>query len=287
MDQEPGRSAGCVVWIDGEGRVSRRRGAALSAVVAPWQPTRHAVRGTGGARPSPRHPPHTRRGQRRRTRTTTCARTGAAVRPAVHTYGPDTVPAETASGWQIDLPAARLTIVLSPSVNRGFSGEGGVLIDLANDSAATDADLIAALLAYEPTLDLARLGRESGLDQANVRRAITHLAAAGRVGYDLAEQSYFHRELPYDPATLRAEQPRLRDARALVAGGHVTVDSGTSRVQSGADAYAVRHTPDGDRCTCTWHATHGASRGPCKHILAVRLARQAAQGPSVSHLGRP
>ncbi|MEU7867433.1 SWIM zinc finger family protein [Dactylosporangium sp. NPDC049140] len=31
--------------------------------------------------------------------------------------------------------------------------------------------------------------------------------------------------------------------------------------------------PDGERCTCQWFARHGLGRGPCKHILAVRLAR--------------
>jgi hypothetical protein len=190
-------------------------------------------------------------------------------------YGPGSGTAEAPSAWQLDLPGARLTITLSPNVSRGFSGEGGVLNDLADDSASADADLIAALLAYEPTLDLSRLASDAGLAETNVQRAVTHLAAVGRVGFDLADQAYFHRELPYDPTTLQAQHPRLRDARALVDGGHVTIEDSSTRVHSGDTTYVVRHTPHGDRCTCTWYATHGASRGPCKHILAARLARQS------------
>ncbi len=37
------------------------------------------------------------------------------------------------------------------------------------------------------------------------------------------------------------------------------------RLAAGAD--------DGDRCTCPWFGAHGSGRGPCKHILAARLAR--------------
>src|SRR5687767_7386004 len=108
--------------------------------------------------------------------------------------------------------------------------------------------------------------------EPNLRRALTHLAAAGRVGFDLATGSYFHRELPYRQAALQAQHPRLRDARALVGGGHVTLGPAGALVRSGTTTYIVRSTSDGERCTCAWAGTHGASRGPCKHALAVRLA---------------
>jgi hypothetical protein len=44
-----------------------------------------------------------------------------------------------------------------------------------------------------------------------------------------------------------------------------------SRVVSGDTTNLVRATPEGYRCTCPWYASHGAGRGPCKHILAARL----------------
>ncbi|WP_433075445.1 SWIM zinc finger family protein [Dactylosporangium sp. CA-052675] len=44
-------------------------------------------------------------------------------------------------------------------------------------------------------------------------------------------------------------------------------------VHSGGTPYTVRTTDGGERCTCRWFARHGLGRGPCKHILAVRLSR--------------
>ncbi|GIF49172.1 SWIM zinc finger protein [Asanoa ferruginea] len=167
---------------------------------------------------------------------------------AVRVYAPPGA-GEAASAWQVDLPGARITVTLSPSASRGFSGEGGLLTDLADATAAEEA--------------ATTLAGASG-------PALTYLAAAGRVGFDLATGTYFHRELPFRPATLQARHPRLRDARALVEGGHVDLRSADALVNT---TYVVRSAPDGDRCTCQWFATHGSSRGPCKHILAVRIAR--------------
>lgn len=189
----------------------------------------------------------------------------------IHVYAPDEA-GEAPSAWEVGLPGARLTVILSPSASRGFSGEGGQLSDLSDDGAAADADLVSAVLAYDPAIDAQELARETGLAEPSVRRALTHLAAAGRVGFDLAAGSYFHRELPYRPAGLQAQHPRLRDARALVEGGHVTLGLTEVLVQSGTTTYVVRPTPDGDRCTCAWFGAHGSSRGPCKHALAARIA---------------
>jgi SWIM zinc finger len=139
----------------------------------------------------------------------------------VRTYGLD-----TGSAWVLDLTTARLTVLLSPAVNRGFSGEGGLL-----DS-----------------------GPEIG----------------GRAGFDLTDGEPFERQLPLDAVLV---QPRLREAQALVAAGAVTVTEDRAVVLSGSTGYVVRHAADGSpRCTCAWFATHALNRGPCKHILAARLA---------------
>lgn len=184
---------------------------------------------------------------------------------------------DTASTWEIGLSDARLVITLSPEVRRGFSGEGGVLNDLSDDQAGEDADLISALLSWEPRLDVDRLARDGGLSAGRVRRALALLGAAGRVGYDLAEGGYFHRELPYDPAVLAAMHPRLRDARGLVDAGAVTLNAdGTARVASGPVDYTVRTVEGETRCSCPWWGRHRGTRGPCKHALAVDLVRRQA-----------
>lgn len=183
--------------------------------------------------------------------------------------------AQGAAGvWELELDDARLVLALSPESSRGFSGEGGVLWDLADEQSADDADLISALLAFEPRIDVQRLAAESGIDEERVTSALGRLGAAGRVGYDAAEAAYFHRELPYDSERLATMHPRLRDATALVAAGAVRLDGSTAYVRSGDSEHVVRRTEAGDRCTCPWYAKHKGSRGPCKHVLAADLVRR-------------
>lgn len=178
--------------------------------------------------------------------------------------------------WELELDDARLVLALSPESSRGFSGEGGVLWDLADEDATEDADLVSALLAFEPRIDIARLSADAGLSVERVVRALGRLGAAGRVGFDVAEGAYFHRELPYDPERLAAMHPRLRDALALVEAGAVRLEGDNGRVRSGDVEHVVRRTPDGDRCTCPWFGKHRGSRGPCKHVLAVDLVRKGS-----------
>ena len=77
-------------------------------------------------------------------------------------YGCDANEGQASSAWQFDLPAMRLTLTLSSEKSRGFSGEGGLLDDLAHADTAADADLLAALLAYEPVIDLTVLSADAG-----------------------------------------------------------------------------------------------------------------------------
>lgn len=182
--------------------------------------------------------------------------------------------ADGAGVWELDMRDARLVVALSPEVSRGFSGEGGVLWDLADDQSSDDADLISALLAFEPRIDVAHLAREADLTPERVQRALGRLGAAGRVGFDCAEGAFFHRELPYDAAALVAMHPRLRGARALLEAGAVRndpADPDITLVRSGDAEHLVRRKDGGLRCSCPWYGKHKASRGPCKHVLAAEL----------------
>jgi hypothetical protein len=181
-----------------------------------------------------------------------------------------------ASAWEIGLPGMRLTLTLSPDTTRGFSGEGRVLDALAADESAEDADLVSVLLAWDPAVDIADLAAQSGLTPQRVRAALTRLATAGRIGYDTAEATYFHRELPYDTARAERDNPRLRAARALVDAGAVRLDGETATVTVEDHSHRVRSAEGRLTCTCRWWAEYRGGRGPCKHALAVRIARRAA-----------
>ncbi|MFD4137409.1 SWIM zinc finger family protein [Streptomyces sp. NPDC058572] len=204
---------------------------------------------------------------------------------ALRVYGPSGEAATTASAWEIVLPGMRLTLTLSPGSSRGFSGEGGVLEALATEEAAQDAALIAVLLAWEPRIDPADLAAQSGLPAERVRAALTRLGTAGRVGYDIADAAYFHRELPYDADRAVRDNPRLTAARSLVSSGAVDLSGEPAGVASGGRRYQVRKVDGQLSCTCRWWAGHQGRRGPCKHALAVRIAERAMCGATATPEG--
>lgn len=189
-------------------------------------------------------------------------------------YGPavDAGAADAPSAWELDLGSARFTLTLSPEKYRGFSGEGALLGLLADDEVAVDALEVTGALGWGSLADLDGLAATAGLDRQRVLAALGYLAASGRVGYDLAEQSFFRRELPFG-AALETMHPRLASARELVASGAVIAFAGGAIVRTaGADAgHRVVLGPP-DRCTCPWWGKHQGTRGPCKHVLAARIA---------------
>ena len=175
------------------------------------------------------------------------------------------------SAWELDLGTARFTLTLSPEKHRGFSGEGALLGLLADPDAAADADLISVLLAWDPRIDIGRLSAGAQISAERTGLALSYLAATGRVGYDLAEESFFHRELPFGPA-LEAMHPRLAGARALISSGSVVAGQRGALVRSGDTEHRVTFASPYDLCTCPWWGKHRGTRGPCKHVLAARMA---------------
>jgi len=177
-----------------------------------------------------------------------------------------------ASAWELVLDDANFTVVLSPEVSRGFSGEGGLLFDLSSSDAEADAEVLLPMLGWGQPIDISRLAASARLPLQRTRSALMFLAAQGRVGYDLSQGAYFHRELPLRADALLKMNPRLLDAKQLVAEGRVHLEPGGARVESGDVEHHISFAPDGDRCTCPWWGKYGGNRGPCKHVLAARLA---------------
>jgi hypothetical protein len=175
-----------------------------------------------------------------------------------------------ASAWVLHLPGARLTLLLSPEPYRGFSGEGGLLRALSADSAAGAAARLLEFLAWEPVLDPVALAQLTGMPQQDVRTGLAVLATSGKVGFDVVEQSWFHRELPVADRVER-DNPRLVAARTLVSDGAVVRDGDRWVVTVDEHQHWVRGEGDSATCTCLWHAKHGGGRGPCKHVLAVAI----------------
>ena len=111
----------------------------------------------------------------------------------------------------------------------------------------------------------------TGIERTSVQTALGALGAAGRVGYDLAQSAYFHRELPYDRAALEKMHPRLLGARELVEQGAVRLDDdGGATVRSGDADYR--------------RARRG--RGRALHVRVVREARRRARTVQARARGR-
>jgi hypothetical protein len=182
------------------------------------------------------------------------------------------------TGWQADVGSGRLTILLSPDVWRGFSGEGRALHRLADGAAGASVAAVRAALGWQPRLNVSALAAATGEPPVEVDRALAWLAVSGIVGYDVADAGFFRRELPFDMGRGERLQPRLREARRLLERSAVRVESadasGVAAWVAGAGGveYLVRSADSAWTCTCPWYGKHRGERGPCKHVLAVQIA---------------
>ncbi|MCG6901867.1 MAG: SWIM zinc finger domain-containing protein [Rhodobacter sp.] len=174
------------------------------------------------------------------------------------------------SAWVLDFGTQRLILVLNAEPWRGFSGDGGLLSELA--LADVDTAALRAQLNWQDRLDIAALTQATAMTPDQVRRAIAHLAASGLVGFDLAQGAWFHRVLPLDMTKLDALNPRLKAARKLVDAGAVALCDDGAEVTSKDAVHRVRLDEAGYSCTCAWYARNKAARGPCKHVLATEIA---------------
>lgn len=180
---------------------------------------------------------------------------------------------------EVRLPKAKLVLSLTPKSYQGYSGEGALLEGLATSEMLDRSDLVASELQFESKLDPLRLSEELRLSPSEVESALSLLAVSGKLGYDVEEDAYFHRELPEDPNRVWKDNPRLVGAKKLLE--NVT-SMGDSRwkVRSGAADYRVTYDPqtglEEATCTCAWYLKHRNHRGPCKHILAVKWKSEGA-----------
>lgn len=186
-------------------------------------------------------------------------------------------PESGASGWQMITAVGSLFLLVSPELYRGFSGEGQLLDQLASADSQAALSAIEPLLDWQTTLDPAELASRTGHRVAQVQSALAVLGSRGLAGFDAAAGYYFHRQLPFDLAKVEKQQPRLLNARKLLAAdgirivSHADPDAWDVEVPGTGVAHLVRLRPEGDRCTCPWFSKYQSARGPCKHVLAARI----------------
>lgn len=177
---------------------------------------------------------------------------------------------------EVCMRGANITLSLTAKSYEGYSGEGSLLDSLSDLKILEYADKIDNILNFESILDLDKISESTGIIKNDIKNAIELLAVSGKLGFDVQEKAFFHRELPDDPDRVLKDNSRLVGAKKLMEGiSHVEDD--IWHVKSQDTTYRVIYPKDlgaqNAKCTCTWYLKHQNSRGPCKHILAVKLKK--------------
>jgi hypothetical protein len=201
---------------------------------------------------------------------------------SVTVYGPPMAEGMKAgaSAWVLDLPGATYTLLLSPTPDRAFSGEGGLLASSNSEDAIALAASIGPLLATVPVLSQHDAAAQLAVSADDASAALDVLAVGGLVGHDLVLGGFFDRRLPYGNDRLDALQPRLARAQRI---DSVTFDDAASRRATVVtpNGPSVVHLPEtgvvGSSCTCAWWGRHRGERGPCAHVLAADAARRTTR----------
>ena len=206
------------------------------------------------------------------------------------------------SFYLADLGDITFTLGLSGWTANDWSTAGN--FDLLAPRAEVDSDTKARVLPlcrdswYESPDSLAQ---RLGLERSVVRGALAAYTQAGRAIWDLRKQVYRLRELSRDPlpmAQLRFANEREQNAARFVGRHAVTVqecrygDRGAYRLRGLVASEKRPHLPvlqiDSDQrivegtCDCNWYQQNRLRKGPCEHMLALRMqhARQVREGGS-------
>jgi SWIM zinc finger len=177
--------------------------------------------------------------------------------------------------WQLYFGNIRFSLSLSRDAWRGFSGEGAALESLIEDVPDEWIDAVDKYSYANQQFNAALLSVEEGVALDKVDNITGRLSAMGLLGYDVDENHFFYRRLPFKLSRILSLNPRLKDAEKLLAENKVEIISkDDNRVEARVLGSGVNHTVilEGEkvRCTCTWFSRHQGERGLCKHVLAVK-----------------
>jgi hypothetical protein len=202
------------------------------------------------------------------------------------------------------LEAEGLTFTLALSGWTDNDWTGGAQFDLLTRRLSATADdlmTVYELLRGVRAASDKQVAEATGLGVEKARSVLSHLCQIGRAMFDLSTGVYRHRDLFFGALTrkeaLRAvgpvseTAPPAKAARAIFTSDNVRVIarrpvsmgfkvSGSAR---GADGRRVRPLVELDHdgqivtatCTCAHFRSHQLAKGPCEHMLALRLAHMS------------
>lgn len=177
--------------------------------------------------------------------------------------------------WQLYFGSLRFSLSLSRDAWRGFSGEGAALESLVEDVPDDWIDAMDRFSYANQVFNPALLAVDEDLSLEKIASMTGRLSSMGLLGFDVDENHFFYRRLPFKLSRIISLNPRLKEAEKLLAEDKVTIVARNGdRIEARVVGTGVNHTVvlDGEkeRCTCTWFSRHQGERGLCKHMLAVK-----------------
>jgi hypothetical protein len=217
------------------------------------------------------------------------------------------------SFWVVDLGGVSFTLGLSGWTDNDWTGEAQKskgnadarfeLLTRRVDATPEEVMRVYDALRAVRVTDAAALVSTTELGIETVRGALSTLAQAGRATFDLRLRQYRHRDLFADTFTLADARritkarivedasPAAKNARRIFDSDGVRVIatrpiesaykvSGSVRGLDGRQLRPLLHVDGeglvlGGTCTCPFFNAHQMTRGPCEHVLALRLAHMS------------
>ncbi len=205
------------------------------------------------------------------------------------------------SFWLADLGNLSLLIGLSPWTARDWTAtEQYHLFQSAAPLSDQQRQQLLALLHDQPAATRSELTLALGWTDAQAIAGLNDLCLQGRVLFAPETERYYARDLfPEVPPPPRSVSKREQDAARLLRQGQITIHApddppvdhlerampqaeahgqrvyGTVQGKGGASqvmaAIATDGSLSGGRCDCQFFARFSLQRGPCKHLIALRL----------------
>jgi len=174
----------------------------------------------------------------------------------------------------------QLLMAFSPDAYRGFSGEGKALEQLTEKLPVEWIYGLNGLLKANETFDPTLLSIAHDIQFGTMEQLSSSLSSIGLLGYDVVDRQHFYRQLPFKTERILSLNPRLKNAKKLLADQDVKLlrkeyNLLEAEVKGTNVTHKVLITNEIQRCTCEWFTTYQGKRGICKHILAVKILETA------------
>lgn len=184
--------------------------------------------------------------------------------------------------WMVKTKNASISFATSSSVKNGFSGEGESLRSLTLNRDESLDEFAMQMIQNLHSFSITELALAMEITEEEVLPIVDSLSMNGVLGFDCETNKYFYRVLPFaDKKNSRFENSKeiLKKSRVeieeiqknehgMIAKGWVEGTTATyySEVIVNKQGYIEK-----GKCNCNWYLKHELKRGPCKHILALRL----------------